>query len=141
MLIPILLIAFFTAFKKKYFRAFYSLVTPLVLLALLIHSADFARRRILERYDINGYRNLHHRDIFQSFSEIEPLLKELNITRQDKVLSLSDYSINITLYLMDRKGWTDYGVGMNPDRIEEKIEAGAKYLFIADQENTRKSSA
>ncbi|MBK8503622.1 MAG: hypothetical protein IPL46_16280 [Saprospiraceae bacterium] len=103
------------------------------MLALLVHSADFARRRILERYDINGYRNLHHRDIFQSFNEIEPLLKELNITRQDKVLSLSDYSINITLYLMDRKGWTDYGVGMNPDRIEEKIELGAKYLFIADQ--------
>ncbi len=132
-LIPLLLLCFFQSLKTKFPYLLNSALTPIILLVVLIHSADFSRRRILERYDINDYRNLHHRDIFQAFSELEPLLQELNIEKDVKVLSLSDYSINITLYLMNRKGWTDYGISMNPERIAEKIEMGAEYLFIADQ--------
>jgi hypothetical protein len=131
-MVPLLFLAFFQVFRAKLPKAFHSLLMPVMLLVILIHSADFARRRMVERYDINGYRNQHHREIFQAFSELEPTLQELGIRRDEKVLSLSDYSINITLYLMDRKGWTDYGIQMNPEIIDQKIREGAGYLLIAD---------
>ncbi|MCB0686802.1 MAG: glycosyltransferase family 39 protein [Saprospiraceae bacterium] len=132
-LVPILLMAFGSGLNHYFPRILSSVIGVVLMLGFLVHNADFARRRNLERYDINNYRNLHHRDIFQAFSEIEPLLKELHIGPEEKVISLSDYSINITLVLMHRKGWTDYGIGQNPDRINERIEQGARYLFVADK--------
>lgn len=131
-MVPVLLLAFFQGIKVRFPRLASSPLLLLVLLIVLIHSADFARRRIDERYDINNYRNLHHRDIFQAFSEIGPLLEEWGIGPDEKVLSLSDYSINISLYLMNRWGWTDYGLHLDPKKIEEKIDLGVRYLFIAD---------
>ena len=129
---PLLLLAFFQGLFRKFPRISSSIFTYLLLLIFLVHSADFARRRYKERYDINNYRNLHHRNVMKAFSEIEPLLQSLNIGPEAKVLSLSDHSINISLYLMHRKGWTHYGTGLKPEGIERRIEQGARYLFIAD---------
>jgi len=134
LLVPVLLLAFFMVLKEKLPRFYRSYLFAFILLAMLIHSLDFANRRIFERYDLQGLSNHDHREIFQAFAEIGPTLKDLNIGPDAKVLSLSDYSINITLYLMNRKGWTDYGISLNPNRIRDKIAMGARYLFIASPE-------
>ena len=43
---------------------------------------------------------------------------------------MSDISINISLYFMNQKGWTNYGIEGNSEKIKDKINRGAKYLFI-----------
>jgi len=131
--IPLLLMSFFLIVRSKLARFYNSALFSLVLIAILAHSADFARRRVSERYDPNGWINRDYREIFQPFAELEPVFEELGIDQDARVFSPSDYSINITLYLMNRKGWTDYGVSMDPERITQKIELGAEYMFIADK--------
>ena len=44
-------------------------------------------------------------------------------------------SINNTLYLSDRKGWTEYNIKHKPDAVANKIAAGAKYLLLFDKKN------
>jgi len=45
---------------------------------------------------------------FKALETITPYLSEIGIKRTDRVLSLPDESINISLYLMDQKGYTSY---------------------------------
>ena len=44
-----------------------------------------------------------------------------------------DFS-HIYLYLMNQKGWTNYSISSDSAIIKEKINLGAKYLFIYDKE-------
>ena len=71
---------------------------------------------------------------FKALSSITPYLRELGIQRSDLVISLPDQSPNITLYLMDQKGRTEFGHGNldGTDRIERIIISGTKYLIIND---------
>jgi len=83
------------------------------------------------------YWDWHHwwyNNHIKAFETITPYIRSLGIKRTDKVISIPDQSPNITLYLMDQKGWTNLDcsplIGRN--RIIEKIEKGARYLFIND---------
>jgi hypothetical protein len=78
--------------------------------------------------------NERHLQHFQALETITPYLRSLGIERTDKVISIPDISFNITLYLMDQKGWTDYGdVNLNrSEKIAKKIKSGAEYLIIND---------
>lgn len=134
--LPILLLAFFRILQLKFPQVLRSNITYLVLIILLIHNIDFGRRRISSRYSRQGWANQNYSEIFESFTELEPILKELGISRDKLVLSLSDESINISLYFMNRKGWTNYATHLSPDIIRERINQGAEYLFIGDTETS-----
>ena len=73
----------------------------------------------------------------QAFREISPYLRSIGINKNDRVISLSDVSINISLYLMNQKGWTNYGINMDTNKIKEKIDLGGKYLFIYNDDNLK----
>ncbi|MBS1637282.1 MAG: hypothetical protein JST26_15285 [Bacteroidetes bacterium] len=68
--------------------------------------------------------------------EITPYLRSLGIQRTDKVVSIPDQSFNITLYLMDQKGFTGMGVNGYADTtfIKNDMAQGAKYLVINNPE-------
>jgi len=71
---------------------------------------------------------------YKALRSITPYLRELGIKRTDHVISIPDSSPNITLYMMDQKGCTEFGL-YRPDvkdRIEQFIESGTKYLIIND---------
>ena len=53
---------------------------------------------------------------------------------EDRVVSLPDGSINISLYLMNRNGYNDYGGReySGAQRIEKAKEWGAKFLVISN---------
>ena len=83
------------------------------------------------KFSQNEYNNR-----YKALSSITPYLRKLGISRTDHVISIPDQSPNITLYLMDQKGCTEYGL-FEPDgkdRIKKFIEAGTKYLIINDPE-------
>ncbi len=137
-LIPFIILTFFIFIKNKFNKVYNSLLFRIIIVAFLIHNVDFARRRINDRYSATGWQNKNYIKNVKVFEEIIPYIRSLGIKKDDKVLSLSDQSINITLYLMNQKGWTNYGMLANDSiKIKEKIKLGAKYLFIYDK-NTYK---
>ena len=83
------------------------------------------------RWFHNDYRR--HKKAYETLS---PYLRELGLDREDRILTFSDRSINITLYLMDQKGFSSFGYGAYT--LEEKMKLYAKNEvdFIILDENT-----
>ncbi len=69
-----------------------------------------------------------------AFETITPYLRSIGLKRTDKVISIPDPSFNITLYLMDQKGFTATAQSLNADstKIHEYIRSGAQYLVVSD---------
>lgn len=131
-LIPLLLLSFLIVLKHKHMFIYKSMIFKILLLVFLIHNIDFARRRMTDRYDPASWMNSYYCSNLKAFRTIQPYLKSLGITQTDKVISLPDKSINISLYLMNKKGWTNYTIKANEKRMQQKIQQGAKYLFVSD---------
>ena len=79
----------------------------------------------------------HHWDQnrrFGNVTEWEPMLRSLGIERLDWVLSIPDPSPNITLSLMDQRGFTNLydDEFQGEERIEFYVSKGAKYLICND---------
>jgi hypothetical protein len=67
------------------------------------------------------------------FERITPFLNKHNIEKTDRVISIPDQSFNVTLYFMNRRGWTDFLHYDNEDDVRKLIDQGnAKYLFVSD---------
>lgn len=118
--------------KMSFQKIFSSFILRLVIVIVLIHNIDFARRRMKERY--SGWMNKTHMELTIDFENITHYLRLLQIKRDDKVISFTDHSPNISLYLMDQKGWTNFGMESDSISIKKKIDQGAKYLFVNDPE-------
>ncbi len=89
------------------------------------------RHRIEERH--KGWMNEWYKQKLEAVGEVEPYLNKLGIGKDDLVISLPDYSMNGTLFLMNRKGFTDYANDFSKDEeFRKRIANGAKYLIIND---------
>lgn len=84
------------------------------------------------------YTNTKVKKKWMRYADMKPYLKELGVGKEDKVISLPDRSFNITLYLMDRKGWTNREKYHQREDIDKLIGKGAKYLFLSDPELLKK---
>ncbi len=85
------------------------------------------------------YTNDNYKRKIEALSSIESYNRSLNIAKDDKVVCMPDPSINISLYLMNQKGFTDYGFSdlYGADRLKFNINNGAKYLFVLDDETLK----
>jgi 4-amino-4-deoxy-L-arabinose transferase-like glycosyltransferase len=135
--VPFVILSFLLVLKGKFNSIYSSLLFRIILIAFLIHNLDFARRRMENRYDIKGWQNKYYIENLQSFTTISPYLRSIGITKDDRVISLSDNSPEISLYLMNQKGWTNYFYygnwqNISDDSTKIKVESalGAKYLLI-----------
>ncbi|MEX1191253.1 MAG: glycosyltransferase family 39 protein [Brumimicrobium sp.] len=67
------------------------------------------------------------------FERMGSFLKDYDINENDRVISLPDKSFNVSLYFMNRQGWTNFLKYDSANDIRELIDKGnAKYLFISD---------
>jgi hypothetical protein len=139
-LAPFILLTFMLTLKTSYNNIYYSAIFRILIVAFLIHNIDFARRRINERYDPKGWQNASYTKETRVFEDISPYLRSIGINKDDRVISLSDNSINITLYLMNQKGWTNYGINADSNQIRAKIALGAKYLIIYNKDDYKQKS-
>lgn len=82
------------------------------------------------------YTNDHYKAQIEALNSIETYNRSLNISENDKVICIPDPSINISLYLMNQKGYTDYGFNeyQGANRLNFAIRNGAKYLFVLNDE-------
>jgi len=117
--------------KNEYPKIFNSIITKIILLIILIYNITLTTNNIDDRY--TGWMNSHHLEYTKSLETITPYLRELGIERDDLVVSIPDGSINISLYLMNQKGYTNFGNKMlDSMSFASKIEQGCKYLIIND---------
>ena len=91
--------------------------------------------RVQEYWDYCYWDWQVHREKFEG---IVPYIRSLGINFEDRVISIPDESPNITLTLLQQKGFTDYHYWNNyqgTKRTERKIELGAKYMIVQGDEN------
>ncbi|MEA3496776.1 MAG: glycosyltransferase family 39 protein [Bacteroidota bacterium] len=131
-IIPFIFISVILYLKEKHRQIFNSIFLRIAFFILIGYSISYSAKNIKERYW--GWMNNYHEKLYKDLEDITPYLRSLGIERTDKVISLPDGSFNISLYLMDQKGWTDFcGISKSAEQIENKIELGAEYLIITNK--------
>ncbi|MEI7595979.1 MAG: glycosyltransferase family 39 protein [Bacteroidota bacterium] len=150
-IIPLTILTFLDLIKKNYpnFLEIKSIKTLAVIaLSMLIyHTAVInrmkynAKDRIVKAsifidkttFDYWDWYHWYYSYSFKALETVKPYLRSLGIKRSDKVISIPDPTPNISLYLMDQKGFTDFGYAeKGEERIIKFKEMGAKYLIIFD---------
>ncbi len=131
-LIPVVLLTFFILLRDNYSKIYSSLIFRILLIVFFVRNVQFAETRIKERYHPDHWMNYQYTNHFKVYSEIEPYLDSIGIKKTDKVISVPDYSFNISLYSMNRKGWTNFDPLNDSLKIAQRINLGAKYLLIQD---------
>jgi hypothetical protein len=106
-----------------------SYLTKALALVFLIVNINHTVGRLNDYY--NGWWNQKHKTELYGYDDIEPYLDSIGITRDQKVITLNDNTINASLYLMDRKGWTGYGTNMkDSNQVAGRISMGAAWLMV-----------
>ncbi|MFM2286328.1 MAG: hypothetical protein RLZZ543_1825 [Bacteroidota bacterium] len=84
--------------------------------------------------DLLGYPQWQS-EIMKPYGTVEPELRKRGITRNDKFLSMDDGSFNVTLYLMDQKGWPNIeGDISDSTKVIDKIHKGGSFLVYHREE-------
>ncbi len=137
---------------KHYIPALYKskelkIIVVLILLFSVWHSSVKTRLKYNYTENIPTQLLLSEREIdlwewyhwdyeakFKAYETITPYLRSLGINRDDIVVSIPDQSPNISLYLMDQKGFTSlYQDGKSiREQLDFFIDRNAEYLIIND---------
>ncbi len=103
-----------------------------VKLKTLAHSGNFIMIGNQEFENLMKWSNLDANN-WKKFESMRPYVRQIGINEEDKIISLPDPSFNVSLYLVNQKGWSNYLNYNRKEDIEKLIQKGAKYLFISDQ--------
>ena len=155
-IIPAIILTFLSTMKGLSLKVFNSGITKSFAFVLLILSLNYSvvitrnhfnpkdkmvtdniplPKRVQDYWDYCYWDWELHRGKFEG---ITPYIRSLGIKFDDKVISIPDESPNITLTLLQQKGFTDYHYWNNYEgvkRTERKIELGAKYMILQGDEN------
>lgn len=149
-----LLLVVFTSFllllKNKYSSIFNSISFKIFLSLLLLFNIAYASNNIKMRHwnlfqvekekllPLTFKSEIAFWDYIRwgvntNFYTIENFNRNLGIKPNDLVISLPDNSINISLYLMNQKGYNNFVDKLSDSTaIADRIGKGAKYLFVSD---------
>jgi hypothetical protein len=155
--IPLVLIAILVFLKDRFHAIFISPLVKIIFAIILAWNIYYCAVQINLRYPTNTLpvkksfvvnkdtKNFwdwfywNYDSYYKAYETITPYLRQIGISREYKVISLPDNSINITLYLMDQKGFSGYeieqgyGFGWDKNQIMKSILAlKPKYLFICN---------
>jgi hypothetical protein len=113
----------------KVFRSNYLKIAAMIWVSFLVIECN---KNINIKF--HGYHNYSHKHFYHGLQDIEKTNRNLGIQQNDLVISIPDPSINITLYLMNQPGFTDFGLfnKSGTERIDYFIKKNAKYLIIND---------
>lgn len=78
------------------------------------------------------WNNWDNSVIRSRYQGMKNYMTKIGVKKEDLILSMPDPSFNITLYLLDHKGWTNFQGYTTSEQIETLRKAGAKYLIISD---------
>lgn len=128
-LIPLVWLIFFKTFGKTKWISHPSI--SVILVAFLIFNVIQCEKKLKARF--TGWMNEWHEIYGKTAGELEPVLRKAGIDPEDLVISIPDLTINATLYLINQRGYTDFGSNFkDPDIFNDRISKGAKYLIVHD---------
>jgi hypothetical protein len=94
---------------------------------LLYHNVKFTEQRQWIKY--NDWPNKTHVSI--DLFDIEPQLELAGVLKNDLVISVPDYSPNMSLYLMNRKGVTNFNkLHLSQDSVKKYLKLNYKYIVV-----------
>lgn len=127
-----ILISFFYLIKKNYKKIYQNIFFRLLLIVVLVLNISHCKNIIDARY--YGWQNAQHLKYTKVLESITPYLRNnLQISSEDTVIFMNDHSFNISLYLMEQKGYTNFDTELRDyTSISKKIEAGVKYIMLND---------
>lgn len=111
---------------------YFRMLLPLIVLYIFIAAADYTEARQVRRYTPGDKFYL---DVFRPFKygELEPIIKSLGITREDRVVTAFDPSPNVSLYFMNIKGYSFNG-GHEREIVFQRInDFHPGYLVVNDE--------
>lgn len=130
-LLPLGILFVLKAIKQLKIYLIVSPVLGVLALILLYHNIQFTQQRQWFKY--NDWPNNSH--VSRQLYNISEALDKAGITELHKVISVPDYSPNMSLYLMNRKGVTNFNqVHVSPEIFESYIEQGFEYLIVNNPE-------
>ena len=149
--IPLISLLFLDFLRNNYETIFHSRTVKITVSIGLIFLIYSAAVQTVVKYDIGKkwaknsfvldketvkYWEWYHWDYANTLKEletIEPAFKKAGVKLEDKVVSFPDGSINISLYLMNRNGYNDYGhTNTRAEQVEKAKKWGAKFLVISN---------
>jgi hypothetical protein len=131
--VALLYINFILYLRKNHNVLFNSLYTKIATAILVILLINDCRSNIKRRYKDWSYKSTLERFV-STYGRMENYNRQLGIGRNDRVYVTNDPSIDISLYLMNQKGNTHFGVpGTTPkEKIKSLIPLGLQYVFVND---------
>jgi hypothetical protein len=152
--IPIVLLCTLDYMKTHFPDLYASKTLKILAVTVLLITAYYSRIKTIIKYDVGSawvrtsmhtsqenkeMWQLYHWNYLNTYKDLEtidPYLTEIGVGRNDRVISMPDSSVNISLYLMNRKGFNNYGYPQisGVARVEKAKEWGAKYLIINNME-------
>jgi hypothetical protein len=106
-----------------------SYIVKIIAILFLGLNLSHTRGKMINRYQ--GWQNHRHQTEFYGYEDIEKYLDSIGIDRTARIISVNDPSINITLYLMNRQGWSAFGTNMHDSTsVAKRINMGASYMVF-----------
>lgn len=154
-LIPAICIPFVMDLRLHFHMVFHHKVTKILVVLLVtwnlmyaheVHALKKGQYRSPTNWVLNNpnFVNVMNWTNWQVYAEtyqffrLREELETFGIELSDKVVVLSDDSFNISLYLMGRRGWTNFKQYSTASEIETLRETGgAKYLLLFEKDVDR----
>jgi hypothetical protein len=156
MIFPIvILLAFANYFKNlkiEFNRKTMAVFTIIILCFNTIHTSAIVRLRNInkdnfcryypfisnEEKNFSDWFHYNYANTLKPLESITPYLRALGIQRNDFVVSIPDPSFNISLYLMDQKGFTETEQSLlqNENKLADYKSNNAKYIILSDSSMT-----
>lgn len=145
-LLPSVFIPFFLNLKLNYSKILNSIITKSIFAVFLFYNLWYCASLV----QLKGHSRIGDNSIIMNqplldglkwcewdntsniyrMYRIRPELDKLGIKTTDKIIVIPDDSFNTTLYMINRKGWSNFMHYSNSSDIEYLKQKGAKYLFI-----------
>lgn len=129
--IILLVINSFIALKHKFPELINNYVAKLLLVYLCVLSLNFARKNLIQRYE---KREDLYASIGDKLSTTRHYLDLIGVSKNAKIIIISDNSLNGGLYFINRPGWSVSDVSEAEVRlVNNHINEGADYIVFTDK--------
>lgn len=137
LILPLLsLLVTFDIIIRHYPKIVGSYIFTLSLIVFLGFNVFHSKKLMHARY--HGWENADLA-LYSDLFSISPYLQSIGVKADDKVICLPDQSVNYSLYLINRPGWTEFNGVLNDSATFKRfIDRGAKYLLLIGNEPIQK---